>query len=149
MRKLYFKIHDWILSFFTGQTVGVRVMIIFKDEILLVKHTYRQFWYMPGGRVDGRESPIVAAKREVFEETNVEVDNLELFGFYYSIQNNHDDYVALYIAKLNEEAKFKADGEEISQIKWFKFNALPNDISPATKRRIDEYFKISPKSDLW
>ena len=150
MRKLYFKIHDWIFSFFTGQTVGVRVMLVYKDEILLVKHSYRRFWYMPGGRVDGRESPIIAAKREVYEETNIECpNNLELFGLYYSIQKNHDDYVALYIASLNEEAKFKADGQEIAEIKWYKFDALPEDISPATKRRINEYFGLTQKSDLW
>ncbi len=124
-------------------------MLLYKDEILLVKHSYRRFWYMPGGAVDGNESPIVAAKREVFEETNIKCDNLELFGFYYSKQKNHDDYTALYIAKLDEEPKFLADGKEISEIKLYKFDALPQDISPATKRRIDEYLNRTKKSDLW
>lgn len=41
-----------------------------KDEVLLVKHTYRQIkWSLPGGYLKAREHPSEGLEREVKEET--------------------------------------------------------------------------------
>jgi 8-oxo-dGTP diphosphatase len=38
------------------------------DRVLLVEPTYKDYWELPGGAVDGDESPRDAARREVEEE---------------------------------------------------------------------------------
>ncbi len=49
-----------------------------KDEILLVKDK-RQGWVFPGGMVEVGENVIDAVKREIMEETGMDVDVGELF----------------------------------------------------------------------
>ena len=49
-----------------------------RDEILLVKH-HRDGWVFPGGIVEAGENVVDAVKREVMEETGVEIEVGELF----------------------------------------------------------------------
>jgi len=41
--------------------------------VLLVRHTYSEGWYFPGGGVKNQETPKAAVIRELKEETGVEV----------------------------------------------------------------------------
>jgi len=131
-----------------GKTVGVRAMVIKDGKTLLVKHSYRPMWYMPGGGVDAKETGLQAVRRELMEEVNVNCEDFELFGFYHSKQDHTDDYVALYITHIDAD-KYKIDEHEIAQANWFSFDNLPQDISPGTKRRIEEYLGKAKKSDRW
>jgi 8-oxo-dGTP diphosphatase len=49
---------------------------VFNDEgaMLLVHHRKLDLWLYPGGHIDPDEAPDEAAKREVFEETGIEVE---------------------------------------------------------------------------
>lgn len=50
LRKIYWRI-------FAPVTVGVRAVIVNPaNEILLVRHSYLQGWYLPGGKADRKES---------------------------------------------------------------------------------------------
>ena len=53
-----------------------------EGEILLQQRTDNGKWGLPGGAMEIGESYIDTAKREVFEEAGIEVDNLSLFGIY-------------------------------------------------------------------
>ena len=148
MKNFLYRLRDFFYRVTRSKTVGVRVLLLNENKILLVKHSYRPMWYMPGGGVNCSESPLQAAKREVKEEVGLACDNLELFGFYHSVQCNPDDYVALYVAKISAP-NFVIDKNEIAQAAWFDFDKLPEDISPATKRRVEEYLERVGKSDRW
>ena len=137
-----------IHKFLNKKTVGVRVLLINNNKILLVRHTYISGWYTIGGGVDEGESPLQAIARELGEEVHINCDSFELFGFYYSNKQRRDDYVALYVAQVNS-TEFEIDNKEIAQANWFSFDDLPSDISPATKRRIEEYLGRTTKTDLW
>jgi 8-oxo-dGTP pyrophosphatase MutT (NUDIX family) len=50
------------------------------DEYLLVYNKKFGGWQFPGGKIELGETPELAAKREVFEETNLVVENLEKIG---------------------------------------------------------------------
>jgi 8-oxo-dGTP pyrophosphatase MutT (NUDIX family) len=137
-------------------TVGVRILLIAEGRILLVKHSYLPQWYLPGGGVDRHEAPIKAIRRELQEEVGVTLKrDPELLGFYYSNQEKRDDYIATYVSFDFSEAstKPKPDLEVIDQ-QWFALEQLPDDISPATRRRISDYlrrpdFGYHPLSDQW
>lgn len=53
------------------------VVVDEKGRYLLVKHRYGGHWDFPKGHMEGDESPLEAASREVLEETGL---TLELFG---------------------------------------------------------------------
>ena len=60
-RQAYWKI-------FEPTILGVRALIVDQEQIMLVKHTYTNGWYLPGGRVDRGETIYTAMCREVSEE---------------------------------------------------------------------------------
>lgn len=66
----------WVMP--THIVAGAGIVINDKGEILLVK-TYNQGWVFPGGQVEVGENVIDAVKREVMEETGVDIEVGELF----------------------------------------------------------------------
>lgn len=67
---------QWFNSLAVRQSVGVLFRI--KDEVLLVKPNYRDYWIWPGGMLNEGESPEQAARRELKEELGIEIDDLTL-----------------------------------------------------------------------
>ena len=48
--------------------------VVYGDKTLLHRHVKLDMWLPPGGHIDRDELPHVAAKREVLEETGLEVE---------------------------------------------------------------------------
>ena len=69
------RIYWWI---FRPIQVGVRAMIIQDGKIVLIKPKYKETWNFPGGGVKKRETLEQAVRREVFEETRIKMNNLDL-----------------------------------------------------------------------
>ena len=70
--------------------VGVGVIIL-KDEKILLGHRVSKYkdtggiyepnsWTLPGGKQEYNETILECAKREALEETNLSIDDLEIFG---------------------------------------------------------------------
>ncbi|MFH1854994.1 MAG: NUDIX domain-containing protein, partial [bacterium] len=55
-RRIYWRI-------FKPVTFGVRVILVKDNDLVLVKHRYDKFWYLPGGGVKKDETEKDAAKR--------------------------------------------------------------------------------------
>ncbi|MEB3703083.1 NUDIX domain-containing protein [Candidatus Bealeia paramacronuclearis] len=139
---------NFILSLFQKTTIGVRILVKKEDYILLVHHTYAPDWHCIGGGVDPHETPHQAACRELYEEGGIRPKGpLTLFGFYYNPYAGRHDYVALYICEDFDQVPVSSP--EIDEIKWFSLNNLPPDLSPATRRRVEEYFNSHSISDRW
>ena len=141
--RIYHVFKNIIFSLLAKRTVGARALLIKEDKVLLVKHTYQPGWYTIGGGVDAGETPRQAIERELKEEVGATlVAPPELFSVYYSRNEQRDDYVIFYIA--HDCIQEPATSPEIAEQQWFPLNQLPEDISPATQRRIDEYLKRVP-----
>lgn len=62
----------------TRKTVGAGALFFNeKGELLIVKPTYREYWLLPGGIVEGDESPMDSCIREVKEEISLDIKNPE------------------------------------------------------------------------
>jgi len=135
----------WGRRFGTGG-VGARIAVFHEDRVLLVRHTYLDGLYLPGGGVKRGEAPRDAAAREVFEETGARIEAPEPFGDYAVGANGGRVFV--FTARATS-VEVRADGWEIEAVGWYRTDALPNDVSPATRRRIAEIVAGEPRSDHW
>lgn len=121
-------------------TVGVRAIIVNADrEILLVKHRYAKNWFLPGGGVKKGESFTKAIHRELSEEVGIErYDKMVLLGCYSNFFESKSDYIAVFVihpATLSGDPK----SVEIAEYAFFPLSALPEGLSPGTRKRIQEY----------
>ena len=60
---------------------GVYGIIEKEDKILLIKKTrgpYLGMYCLPGGRIENSETELQALKREILEETGIEISNVKL-----------------------------------------------------------------------
>jgi ADP-ribose pyrophosphatase YjhB (NUDIX family) len=126
------------------RTIGVRAILLDQnDRIALVRHTYTDHWYLPGGGVKKGESTKAAIIRELSEEVAIENPSVErVLGVYHSKRESKDDHLVIFVARTasppNECLK-RADLMEIEEAQWFELDGLPASTSPATVRRIAEY----------
>ena len=130
----------WQWRIFHPITLGVRILLIRDGEVLLVRHTYRPGWFLPGGGIKRRERLADAARREAREEAGATIGVLTLVGIYASFHGK-SDHVALFAA-----TEFEVTGEhdeEIAQVEWFPIEALPRDVAPGTRARIREYQSVN------
>ena len=111
--------------------VTVDVLVINKktDEILLIKRLNEPFkdcWALPGGFVDENEDLEQAARRELFEETNIETNEMIQIGAFGTPNRDPRGHMisVAYQTNLidNQIVKAKDDAKET---KWFSINDLP------------------------
>lgn len=106
------------------------VMVYDKDTNRAVVQNRVKYWNgisFPGGHIEKGESFIDSAKREVFEETGLKVDNLKLCGIidwchkksgerYMVILYKTDTYSGELIGETEEGKVFWADMDEIPKM---------------------------------
>ena len=105
-------------------TIGVGGVVLNQERVLLVKLTYgHKGWILPGGYVKSTETIGKAVKREVHEETGLEVEPTEVVAARSKAdQGRCDIYVALLVKVLGGE--LKPDHKEISDLKYFSLNEM-------------------------
>ena len=126
------------------RTIGVRAIVLDQyDRAALVRHTYTDQWYLPGGGVKKGESVEAALLRELQEELAITSPRIErVLGIYHSRREAKDDHIVIFAARTISNARFdlpKADPMEIEEARWFPIDQLPSSTSSATSRRIAEY----------
>lgn len=134
-----------------GMTLGVRVLALNDDgRLLLVRHTYVPGWHLPGGGVDVGETAEAAATRELQEEANVALaEPLALMGVFFNPRMGGRDHVVLYRAGAVTVGPRPKPGLEIVAAEFFSLDALPQDVTPATLRRLAEWRDGAPLSSTW
>lgn len=136
-RKIYYNLSLLRWKIFKPITVGVKILLIKNNSIVLVKHVFQGYWYVPGGGVNKSETLEEAIRREAREEFNGKIKSIKLFGAYTNFYESKNDHVIVFSSD-NFEIGDKSSGE-IEQVRIFPLNELPKKISPGSKRRIKEY----------
>jgi 8-oxo-dGTP pyrophosphatase MutT (NUDIX family) len=134
-----------------GMTLGVRVVALDREgRIFLVRHTYIKGWYLPGGGVDPGETLDQAMRRELQEEGNVVAEGeATLIGVYLNRRASPRDHVAMYLVRDVTQRAPKPPDREIAESGFFALDALPADVSAATRRRIREALEGVLPSQEW
>lgn len=115
---------------------GVAAVILEHDQVLLVKRTDNGLWGLPSGRIQPGETIKEAVKRELLEETGLQIDVVRLIGVY------SDPASQIFSYPMGKRIHFitscfqcevvggelSADGVEITDAAFFKTDNLPKDL---------------------
>jgi ADP-ribose pyrophosphatase YjhB (NUDIX family) len=144
--RIAHKTMDLFNSVFGRVTIGVRAILIDDSgRIALVRHSYMPGLYLPGGKVKRKESSVDCLRRELKEELDFSIDTtdvIEIQGVFFSTQQGRRDHIILYSVhtqRARMDMIRARDSIEIEGIHLTTCDPIPEDASPATKRRIDSY----------
>ena len=122
-------------------TLGVRIILLTDGKFVLVKHSYQDAWYLPGGGVKRGETLEQAIRRETAEECGAILNQIHFLGVYNNFVEYKSDHVTLFLSEdftLN-----KVSDNEIEQVSEFTYQQLPENIAPGSRRKIDAYINES------
>ena len=133
-----------------AMTLGARVLAQDSEgRVMLVKPSYRQGWELPGGGVEKLETAEDAARRELAEEGGLLAEGpMALVGLYANHANFKNDHIVLFHTTRFAPCPPDSHGE-IEARGFFAFDALPDDVTKGTHRRLEELFNAAPKSLDW
>ena len=103
-------------------------------KVLLLNHVLRPYsgWGLPGGFLGKGEQAEDAIRREIREETGIEVDQLKMFR----VRTLGGHVEILFSATTNEEPE--VESREIIELGWFDVESMPDQMSEAQKRLVKE-----------
>lgn len=101
-------------------------------------------WNIPAGGLDEDESLIEGAKREIYEETGCKVEITGILEIVNEILEGVNVVCFFFDTKIIDE-NIEADGEEISNVKWFTYEDILN---MKDKLRADGYFLSTIKNKM-
>jgi 8-oxo-dGTP pyrophosphatase MutT (NUDIX family) len=132
-------------------TLGVRALVVDgAGRVFLIKHSYVAGWHLPGGGVETGETLLTALMRELAEEGNIALTGApRLHGVFFNKRASRRDHVALFIVRDFHQAGPPTPNREIVEHGFFALDALPRDVSRATRARIAEVFGGAAVSELW
>lgn len=116
---------------YNARTMAVNALLINGNSVLLVKRGEepdKGLWDVPGGYIGWDETLQQGTVRELQEETGLAVDpkDLEFFHLFSNPNNKAKNQVVdIYFVARSFDGEAKVDGLEITQIKWFDLNDLP------------------------
>ncbi len=116
------------------------------NQMLLGLRSDNHCWGYAGGSIELGENLEEAAVRELMEEFQISAKSLELYGvfsgkeLYYMYPNGDEVYNVdtVFVCK-DYEGTPKADGQELTALKWFDMDGLPENISPPIVMIVEKF----------
>ena len=136
MLRVIYRLYQIYLFFVRPLTFGVRVILMRRGEVLLVRQTYMDGWFIPGGRIEKGETPEHAARREAREEVGAVIRTLSLMGVYSNFKEWKSDHNVLFFSD-DFDLRGRHDNE-IAEMRFFSLRSLPAGLWPGHRKRLME-----------
>lgn len=123
-------------------TASAAVVIINENgEVLLLDHLLRagSGWGLPGGFIEHDESPEEGIRREIREETGLEINDLKLLR----VRTVSRHIEILFSAGARDKGEIKS--REIRDLRWFRYEDLPEKLSGSQKKLIRDCLDAGSK----
>jgi 8-oxo-dGTP pyrophosphatase MutT (NUDIX family) len=135
--------------------VGAAILILDEQKrLLMMKRSDSGSWGIPGGATEPGEVVEDAARRETFEETNLQIIKMSLFGvfsgpeLYYRYPNGDEVYnVTIMYLSHDWRGEIKLNGEH-TEWRWFSAGDIPEDLSPPIKPIIKQFKSSFSRADV-
>ena len=124
---------------------GVNIVITNNQGKILIlersssEFNYPNFWDLPGGKVENDETLQEAVKREVKEESGLDIEQEQN---YFYVHHCQDKEVDIYGFKANLISGDVIISEEHTKFRWISENEWKNlKYTPSVRATIEEFFK--------
>jgi ADP-ribose pyrophosphatase YjhB (NUDIX family) len=110
----------------TNWRVSVKALVRYNGKYLAFKTMakYMKVPDLPGGGLEINESPFEGIKREIKEETNLDIDTLEYIGNFPFIQLSGIINVAmLFVTEIDDISEIKLE-PHISDVEWLTLEEM-------------------------
>ncbi|WP_326762420.1 NUDIX hydrolase [Streptomyces phaeochromogenes] len=133
---------------FPGSSV---VIVDADDRVLLLERADTGGWGLPGGIMEPGESFEETGRREVKEETGLEIGVLDFLGvfsgaeYYYRYPNGDEVFnvTAVYLARIPQGAAITLDTAENSSWRFFCLKDIPDTVIAPEQPILAEYAKVA------
>ncbi|WP_235037653.1 MULTISPECIES: NUDIX domain-containing protein [unclassified Novosphingobium] len=118
---------------------GVRVLVLDRQErVLLIRHSYgSDKWMPPGGGMRRGEDPLLAAARELVEETGCRLTEARLLQISDEKLHGSSNAVRIVLGRTGDEPR--ADGREIIEARFFALDTLPAHMPAGLAARVQAW----------
>jgi 8-oxo-dGTP diphosphatase len=103
------------------------MILIENDKVLLIKRAREPFmgeWAIPGGRLEDDETAEQCAKREMKEETGLDIEIIRFTGLYSDPARDPRGIIAAAYLVKRVGGEVKA-GDDAGEAKWYLLGSLP------------------------
>ena len=149
IREVIYKVRQFFRRFVSPVSLGCRALVVKDGQVLLVKHSYQDGWYLPGGAVDKGEALPVAVVRELAEECAISVKVPILKHMFFSEFERRSDHIAFFVIDDFEPISGAKPDGEIAELGFFRLDQLPEGASKATRRRVAEFTSGAALPERW
>jgi ADP-ribose pyrophosphatase YjhB (NUDIX family) len=112
--------------------IGVGVVVWRSDEFLLIRRGKPPgygLWSIPGGRQELGETIRQTAVREIREETNIDIELIDLVDVFDAIRADANGRIASHFTLIDFAGRWVAGeavaGDDAIGVGWFKLDDLP------------------------
>lgn len=133
----------WI--YYAQLKVGAAMLVEKDDKLLLLQRAHEPWrggWMLPAGYVEADEDPLDAARREVFEETQLIVDDIEFIKAYYFSDDPRGNGIA-FLYKANSISGTLRINEEASAAEYFSWKDIPSYLAKGGHDQIIAEWKLT------
>jgi 8-oxo-dGTP pyrophosphatase MutT (NUDIX family) len=128
---------------------GSVVLILNNQNELLLQHRTDGGWGLPGGLMELGKSLEDTARREVKEETGLDIGELKLLGvfsgeeYFFKVSNGDELYsvTAVFVTK-DIKGEIQKDETESLDLKFFGLQNLPKGLTDEYRSYIEPYIEI-------
>lgn len=140
------------------QPIGVCALLLNKDKQVLLgrrKNGYGEGYYgLPGGHVELGEPLVAAVKREVEEETALQLPHVTYIGAVREYQRERDFFHFIFAVDAGDQVPVLAEPDKCEGWEWLELNAvatskeLQQEILPGHLAALRLYIEKSSLADL-